>query len=117
MKKLLLLISLLLAVGCTSEYSSKEECLLREQQKCPNGNSECNGSTYAFCDEWEGNHFTNAYKEEYRAQRVLREAIETEKRKSYCEGTCKGVDCMFISSTNNKYTHAMSEEEIKKMCD
>ena len=68
MKKILLLLSLLLAVGCTSEYSSKEECLLREQQNCPNGSRDCTGSAYAFCDLGEGDHFTNAYKEEYRAK-------------------------------------------------
>ena len=116
MKKLLLHLSLLLAVGCTSEYSSKEECLLREQQNCPNGSRDCTGSAYAFCDLWEGDHFTNTYKEEYRTKKAKERERERERRKAYCDETCEGVDCMLVFSTSNKSVISMSEEEIKEMC-
>ena len=85
----------MLFAGCSQEgYESYDECLLKEMQSC--SPSTCKREAKNFCGNYEGKHYSKAFRDEKATQAILGE-VESECHKEYeepvlvTEGPMKGL--------------------------
>ena len=77
---LLLIVSLFLIVSCNEmsqkKYSSENECITREMQKC--NTDSCNGFAVRMCREDLSSLYTDSYLKKVEAKKIERKALQEE---------------------------------------